>query len=65
MFSSKIGQGKFALAVYDKLERITVKFGDEHLLYVTVDVDSDHEKIINDLIKLEKKYFQYSTILQN
>ena len=31
----KIGKGKYVLAEYEKLKRITMPLGDEHLLYIT------------------------------
>ena len=50
--ASKIGRGKYAMAEYENIKRITVPLDNDHLLLVTTEVDSDHEKIINDILKL-------------
>jgi hypothetical protein len=42
----KIGKGKYVLAEYDKIKRITMPLGDNHLLYITTEVEADHSKII-------------------
>jgi hypothetical protein len=44
--ASKIGKGKYVLAEYEKLKRITMPFGDNHLLYVTTEPEADHSNII-------------------
>ena len=33
--SDKIGEGKYVLAEYDKVKRITIPMGKEHLIYLT------------------------------
>ena len=52
-FAKKIGKGKYVLAVYEKIKRITVPLDDEHLIYITAEVDADHEKIINKTLRLK------------
>ena len=44
----KIGKGKYVLAEYEKIKRITMPLGDDHhlLLYITTEVQSDHSNII-------------------
>jgi hypothetical protein len=42
----KIGKGKYVLAEYEKIKRITMPLGDEHLLYITTEPEADHLKII-------------------
>jgi hypothetical protein len=49
----KIGKGKYVLAEYEKIKRITMSFGDNHLLYVTTEPEADHSNIINRIRKLE------------
>jgi hypothetical protein len=49
----KIGKGKYVLAEYEKIKRITMPLGDRHLLYVTTEVDSDHSGVINKITRLE------------
>lgn len=50
--SEKIGEGKYVLAEYAKIKRITIPMGNDHLIYLTADVDSDHTKIIDGTLKL-------------
>src|ERR671933_2894753 len=42
----KLGKGKYVLAEYEKLKRITMPLGDEHLLYITPEPEADHSRII-------------------
>lgn len=43
----KIGRGKYVLAEYEKIKRITMPLSDDYLLYITTEVSADHSKIIN------------------
>jgi len=43
----KIGKGKYVLAEYEKIKRITMPLGDDHILYITTDTMADHSRIIN------------------
>ena len=43
----KIGKGKYVLAEYEKIKRITMPLGDSHLLYITTEVEADHLNIIS------------------
>ncbi|MGA7976466.1 MAG: hypothetical protein WB975_04465, partial [Nitrososphaeraceae archaeon] len=38
--SHKIGKGRYVLAEYDKIKRITMPFGDDYLLYVTTEIEA-------------------------
>jgi hypothetical protein len=49
----KIGKGKYVLAEYEKLKRITMPLGDSHLLYVTTETAADHSVITNTVSKLD------------
>jgi hypothetical protein len=49
----KIGKGKYVLAEYEKMKRITMPFGDDLLLYVTTEPEANHSNIINRIRKLE------------
>jgi hypothetical protein len=51
----KIGKGKYVLAEYEKIKRITMPLGDNHLLYVTTEPEADHENIINRIRNLESR----------
>src|SRR3954451_2221797 len=50
--ATKIGKGKYVLAEYEKIKRITMPLGDEHLLYVTAELSSDHSALINRILNL-------------
>jgi hypothetical protein len=45
----KIGKGKYVLAEYENIKRITVPLGNGHLIYVTTDVKADHSRIIEGI----------------
>jgi hypothetical protein len=45
----KIGKGKYVLAEYENIKRITMPLGDNHLIYVTTEVDADHSTIISGI----------------
>ena len=49
--SSKIGRGKYAMAEYEKIKRITIPLDDDHLLLITTEVQADHGKIISNVLK--------------
>ena len=49
----KIGKGKYVLAEYEKIKRITMPLGDDHILYVTTEPEADHSNIINRIHSLE------------
>ena len=52
--SPKTGKGKYAMAEYEKLKRITVPLEGDHLLLVTTEIDADHSKVIDSVLKLLK-----------
>ena len=43
----KIGKGRYVLAEYEKIRRITMPLDDNHLLHITTEGGADHLKIIN------------------
>ena len=51
--SQQIGKGKYVLAEYEKIKRITLPFGENLLLYLTTEVDADHTKILEKIHRLE------------
>ena len=50
--SPKIGRGKYAMAEYERIKRITIPLDDDHLLLITTEVEADHGKIISNTLKL-------------
>jgi hypothetical protein len=50
----KIGKGKYVLVEYEKIKRITMPLNDDkHLVYITTEIPSDHDKIINGVRQLK------------
>ena len=50
--SRKIGKGKYVIAEYEKVKRITMPVG-QNLLYVTTSPNADHNRIIRRLRQLK------------
>src|SRR5919198_2500724 len=50
--ASKIGKGKYAMAEYEKIKRITFPLENHHLLLITTEVNADHNKIITNVLQL-------------
>jgi hypothetical protein len=48
----KIGKGKYVLAEYEKIKRITMPLGERHLVYVTTELQANHDNIISRITKL-------------
>jgi hypothetical protein len=46
----KVGKGRYAMAEYQKIKRITFPLEESHLLLITTEVDADHNKIIQDVL---------------
>jgi hypothetical protein len=51
--SSKVGKGRYAMAEYEKVKRITIPLEDKsHLLLITTEVNADYDRIINRVLRL-------------
>jgi hypothetical protein len=50
--SNKIGKGRYVIAEYERIKRITMPFGEDYLLYLTTE-QANHLNIINRIRKLE------------
>jgi len=50
--ASKIGRGKYVLAEYEKIKRITMPLGEGHLVYVTTELQANHDNIISQITRL-------------
>jgi hypothetical protein len=48
----KIGKGRYVLAEYAKIKRITMPLGNKHLLYLTTSPRANHATIINRIVRL-------------
>ncbi len=51
--ASKIGKGKYVLAEYEKIKRITMPLGDNHFVYVTTEPSANHVNIISGITSLD------------
>jgi hypothetical protein len=51
----KIGKGKYVLAEYEKMKRITMPLSDNHLLYITAEPEADHMNIIRKIEEMVKR----------
>ena len=51
----KIGNGRYAMAEYEKIKRITFPLENFHLLLITTEVQSDHGKIIDKVLDKIKR----------
>ena len=51
MAENKLGKTKYAMAEYERVKRITFPLESNSLLLVSVDVESDHNKIIQKIRK--------------
>ena len=52
-FADRIGKGKYSMAEYEKLKRITVPIDETHLLLVSTEPSADHGKVINGILRLK------------
>ena len=50
--AAKIGKGKYVLAEYEKIKRITLPLGGDHVLYITTEPQADHVKILDGISKV-------------
>jgi len=51
-FADKIGKSKYAMAEYEKIKRFTVPLDENHLLYLTTELEIDHSSFLQNLLKL-------------
>jgi len=49
--SHKIGRVKYSMAESEKIKRITFSLDPDHLLLVTTEVDIEHGKVIDSILK--------------
>ena len=48
----RIGKGRYSMAEYEKIKRITAPLENYHLLLVTTEVEADHGRIIDNILQL-------------
>jgi hypothetical protein len=49
--TTTVGRGRYAMAEYEKIKRITIPLGIDHVMLVTTEVSANHLKIINNILK--------------
>jgi hypothetical protein len=52
VLAPKIGKGRYSMAEYEKIKRITAPLENYHLLLVTIEVEADHGRIIDNILQL-------------
>lgn len=62
--ADKIGKGRYVLAEYEKIKRLTMPFGDELLLYITTEVEANHSRIYDSIRKLESGLKYSNSVLR-
>ncbi|MFQ5782003.1 MAG: DUF6659 family protein [Nitrosopumilus sp.] len=55
-FSNAIGEGKYALAEYEKIKRITIPLDKNHIVYLTTETNIDHDRLIADILNLVQQH---------
>ena len=54
-WTPKIGRPIYALAMYEKVKRITLGIDDDFIILLSVEIDCEHDKLISQLIDFKKK----------
>jgi hypothetical protein len=49
--ATKVGRGRYSMAEYEKIKRITIPLGIDHVMLVTTEVSANHMEIINNILK--------------
>ena len=58
-FSSGLGEGKYAMAEYEKVKRFTFPLkNSNHIVYITTEPDVDHYSFVEDVLKIMRQEFE-------
>lgn len=52
-FSGSIGAGKYAMAEYEKIKRITIPLDEKHIIYMTTEVQVNHLALIGKILQMK------------
>jgi hypothetical protein len=52
-FSSGIGEGKYAMAEYDKVKRFTFPLKNNYIVYITTEPEVDNYSFVKDVLKVK------------
>jgi hypothetical protein len=55
--SFKIGEPKFAMAQYGRINRITISCGNEGVILVTTELDVDINELVDKIIGIRTRFF--------
>ena len=55
---NKIGKPIFALAKYEKVYRVTVPIEGAGLILISIELDTDVNKVVDKILKIKNKYHQ-------
>ncbi len=56
--SLKIGEPKFAMAQYDKVNRITISLDNYGIILVTTEIDVDVNQLVDGIIDIRARFFE-------
>jgi hypothetical protein len=51
----KTGKGRYAMAEYEKIKRVTIPLNENYLLLVSMEVETDHNRILEQTLKMIKQ----------
>jgi hypothetical protein len=54
VLAPKVGNGRYAMAEYEKIKRITFPLENYHLLLITTEIEADHVEIIDNVLNMMK-----------
>lgn len=55
-FSSGIGEGKYAMAEYEKVKRFTFPLNEGHIVYITTEPSLDQHSFIDSVLKIKESH---------
>ena len=55
--SFKIGEPKFTMAQYGKINRITIPLGNEGVILVTTELGANIDKLVDGVIEARSRFF--------
>ena len=54
-WTPKIGRPIYALAMYEKVKRITIEVDDDFLILISTEIDCEHDKVLSQLLEFKKQ----------
>lgn len=53
-FSSGIGEGKYAMAEYEKVKRFTFPLNNKHIIYITTEPEVENSSFVESILKIRE-----------